>query len=352
MNTLVLIPRRQNLGWSLFADDLRAAEGGPVQLLDIAEALKSVRNEIESPCAAAGGALDLVVVSVPVGGLFGKPTLATDAVLRQVDELAGQAPLHLPPTLETARLCRDVFAGAVVVLAFETAFFARLDERESSYGVDFGAMSACGFRRYGHHGFFHAAACRHVAAKRRESDLNLLSICLEPKPEIAAVSAGAPVMVTSGATPLEGLPGQTSCGELDPSIVLTLSMELEIGPEQVNTILSEESGLLGLAGRPVTLAEALEPPPDDNDLSRAGEILRYRILQACGAGVAAMGGLDALVFSGRYAASGESLGPWLAERLPGDGALECLCFTTSHDQLLCEAGAAALRSGDAVPADL
>jgi acetate kinase len=120
-------------------------------------------------------------------------------------------------------------------------------------------------------------------------------------------------MVTGGATPLEGLPGLTTCGEIDPALVLTLGDRLGWGPEQVDRLLSRESGLLGLAGRPVTLDEVFFQ--DQPDLRLAREVMTYRILLACGAAVAALGGLDALVFSGRFARAGEVLGPVLVERL-------------------------------------
>ena len=88
-------------------------------------------------------------------------------------------------------------------------------------------------------------------------------------------------MVTSGATPLEGLPGHTTCGELDPSIVLTLADKLHWGPEQINGVLTMESGLLGLTGSPMTMASLLEdggwqmpPCPQDHRLSDSASMRR------------------------------------------------------------------------------
>jgi len=128
------------------------------------------------------------------------------------------------------------------------------------------------------------------------------------------------VLVTGGVTPLDGLPGQTMCGEIDPSIVLKLAQERGWGPEQIGRLLAEESGLLGLTGRPTTLPEVFAASDPESLFAR--EVLQYRILQACGAGIAAMGGLDTIVFSGRFAVVGETLGPWLQASLhlrDGDG---------------------------------
>ena len=146
-------------------------------------------------------------------------------------------------------------------------------------------------------------------------------------------------MCTSGATPLEGLPGHTSCGELDPSIVLMLARKLKWGPEQINTVLTQQSGLLGLAGRPVMLDDVISPEAADLELARS--VLKNRILSACGAGMAAMGGMDQIVFSGRFAQEGQILGPWLVTRLTFKGGNEhrppeWLCFTESLDCVLAE----------------
>ena len=83
---------------------------------------------------------------------------------------------------------------------------------------------------------------------RKELNINsarIISICLEPQPEVAAVKGLRALMVTSGATPLEGIPGHTTCGQIDPSIVLTLSESAGWGPEKINTELTKQSGLLG-----------------------------------------------------------------------------------------------------------
>jgi len=205
------------------------------------------------------------------------------------------------------------------VLVFETALFAALPAREYTFGLDADMARDLGLRRYGYHGIYHGAASVE-AARRRETDASArtISICLEPHPEVAAIIGRQPVMVTSGATPLEGLPGETSCGEIDPSIVLLLAEEMKWGPEQINMVLARESGLAGLAGEPATVGDVLSAARPN--LRAAGRVLRYRILLACGAAVAAMGGVDAIVFSGRYAAAGAKiLGPTLASRLTPRG---------------------------------
>jgi acetate kinase len=133
-------------------------------------------------------------------------------------------------------------------------------------------------------------------------------------------------MVTGGATPLEGLPGETTCGDLDPTIILTLAREMKWGPEQINNVLTRQSGLRGLLGRPMRLgrligssrwasADGRLRQAPEGTLAAARGFVAYRILLAAGAGVAAMGGFDRLVLTGRYGAEGQAMSRQLVERL-------------------------------------
>ncbi|MCG3178282.1 MAG: Acetate kinase [Phycisphaerae bacterium] len=147
-----------------------------------------------------------------------------------------------------------------------------------------------------------------------------LAICLEPRPEVAAVASGRPIAVSGGVTPLKGLPGETTCGEMDPGIILDIARQEHWGPEQIDHVLTRRSGLVGLTGRRLSLAQVLRSQGERYRLAR--DVMRYRILMLAGAGLAAMGGLDAIVFSGRYAPLGRTLGPWMRERLTFTGGLD------------------------------
>jgi len=290
---------------------------------------------------------DLIALrSVFGGSVFRGPILLNAEGIAKLDELIPQAPLHLPLLLKLVDECRGVWPGLPVVVTFETAFFVALPPREHLYALDAEVVGNPDLRRYGYHGLFHEAACRHVAhvRKRRgfEGTARTISICLEPQPEVAAVIGHRPVMVTSGATPLEGIPGHTTCGEIDPSVVLALAERMEWGPEQINTVLTQQSGLLGLTGRQVTLDETFQS--DAHDLELARQVVEYRILQACGAAIAAMGGLDVVVFSGRYAAVGRIMSPRLLSRLylKGQSKPQVLCSVRSLDSAIAE-GAANIR---------
>jgi acetate kinase len=303
VNTVVLIPGRRSLRYAGFVDSGETCTGtirgfrwqGPRAALD------EVRTIVQ-----AMGLLD-DAPSVVVHGLFGGEefpapvSLGKDALLR-LERVARQSPLHVASLIETALAVEQVFPGAPARLAFETSFFVDLPLRERTYAVSPDLSHKLALRRWGYHGLFHESAAREAARRLRKRGLDcpprILSICLDAQPEIAAVLGCRPITVTSGATPLEGLPGETNSGEIDPAVALALAGEAGLGPEGANALLVGESGLSGLVGRRVRLDDVLTSTR--NDCVRAREVLLYRMLLASGAAAAALGGVDAVVFSGRY----------------------------------------------------
>lgn len=336
MNILVLKPSLRSIDYSFIGAAIQHPRIGQLEVSNLDQNLQELIGALLPDIPEA------LAVRINYGGSeFRGPVMVDAHVIDKLTGLIPQAPLHLPTVLSFLESCHRVFPELPVVLFFETAFFSRLPRRESIYGIDKELSEALVLRRYGYHGIYHEAACAHATRERKNPPHvgRVLSICLEPHPEIAAVLGTRPIMCTSGATPLEGLPGHTSCGELDPSIVLMLARKLKWGPEQINCVLTQQSGLLGLSGGPVMLDDIFAPEAADLRLARS--ILESRILSACGAGMAVMGGVDTIVFSGRFAQVGEILGPWLVSRLTFRGGNEhrppeWFCFTESLDRLLAE----------------
>ncbi len=150
-------------------------------------------------------------------------------------------------------------------------------------------------------------------------------------------------MVTGGMTPLEGLIGQTTCGDIDPGIVLVMAQRMQWGPEKINRTLTSEGGLLGLVGRAITWDQLFSA--NSPDLGFVRQVVQYRLLLACGAAIAAMGGLDAVVFSGQYSSVGQKLGPWLESRLksPHLQGVSWSCFDRPLTCILSRRTAVAIR---------
>ncbi len=290
-------------------------------------------DAFSSISSALGGAgmlpLDIIAVRGLYGGdRFARPVIASDAILADLAALAPQAPLHVPHLVQLVKGACRTFPQTPVAMVFETAFFVPLPERERRYGVDPELTDSRSLRRFGFHGIFHDAACLDAARRLGVPEPRILSICLEPRPELAACRGRQPVMVTGGSTPVEGLPGETSCGDLDPSVVLKLADDGRWGPEGTSHLLTCESGLRGLTGRHVTLAEVLQS--NDGELELARNVFRHCLLRACGAGIAALGGLDGIVYSGRYASAAVPLHDWINERLRQTIQRDTACLVHSR----------------------
>lgn len=339
MKCLVLRPTRRSLAYSCFDMGSRAPNftatiedyrGPGNERVGVIDRLRRTRNAWQKEMKTTEP--DVIAVRSTFGGeAFAGPTLLDADVIERLETLVPFAPLHLPSLIQILDGFGEVYPGVPVVVVFETSFFTALPQRETYYGLDPSLTSILGLRRFGYHGLYHEAACGEARSALRarggSGSPRLISICMEPRPEVAAVIGQRPVMVTSGVTALEGLPGQRTCGELDPSIVLTLREDLGWGPEKINEVLTQESGINGLLnGHSCDLDTLFTPNADrapghaagnvaHEELDLARDIMRYRILLACGSAVAAMGGIDAIVFSGRHAKLADVLGPYLSERL-------------------------------------
>lgn len=359
MKVLVLKPGHKSVAYSCLVtglrqpqftvrlSDFRSARSEQEELLEV---LAHIREDLQKK--ASIDEPEVIALRVLFGGsAFCRPTPVVPEVKTQLRELIPQAPIHLPLTLELIEGCERVFPGVPIILVFETAFFSALPTREHLYGLGTEVLKDLELRRYGFNGLFHEAACRYMVRQMRSEAVagapRILSVCLEPQPEIAAVIGARPMMVTGGLTPLEGIPGHTSSGEIDSTIVLTLMQKWGWGPEQINTMLTNQSGLLALVEKPTTL-EGLYRLSGDK-LEKTREIIQYRILLACGSAVAAMSGLDGLVFSGRYGHLGSTLAPWLLAKLSLYGrrdpnAIRWDCLPDSLDQVVADQAATVVLS--------
>jgi acetate kinase len=239
---------------------------------------------------------DIVAVRVLYGGDdFNKTVVYNDSVRKNLEKQISHSPLHISLVLELINILKKTIPDRKIIMHFETAFFTALPEEEQIYALDTGLMNL-DIKRYGYHGLFHNASIERVKRENKNLD-KIISICLDPVPEVAAIYKNKPVMVSSGSTPLEGIPGNTTCGEIDPGIVLLIAEKEKCSPEMINEILTKKSGLSAIAGENVTIGDILR----DNKINAlAINIFKYRILLSCGSAIAMMNGFNLIVFSGKY----------------------------------------------------
>jgi acetate kinase len=348
MNSLVLIPGKTGVRyWRGSIGSVAEVEGGPAfggGLCGITASVGDLGavlavNHDDRP-------IDVLTIRAVYGGLdFSAPIIVDDRMQARLLQLGAQSPLSVANTTAVVDDARATFPDTPIALAFETSFFVGLPARETTYALPSGIGQSV--RRWGYHGLFHDAASAEFAQVLgpRGRPARILSVCLDASPEIAAVLGRTPLVVTSGNTPVEGLPGEFNCGEIDPAIALALAADPEIGPERANLMLTRESGYFGMLGWPATLGEVLTEKRAR--VAQAREHLLYHMSLAAGTGLAALEGLDGVVFSGRYAEHGDKVAAHLLPSIERTldmpvGTLPWYICRTPLEAILAEAGATAM----------
>ena len=237
------------------------------------------------------------------GELFKESTLIDDRVLKGIEDCIDLAPLHNPNNVKGILAARDVFGRDVPQVAvFDTAFHHSIPEQAYLYAVPYHLYRRHRIRRYGFHGTSH----RYVAFRYRalrgltREQTNIITLHLGNGCSAAAIKDGYPVDTSMGMTPLEGLVMGTRSGDLDPAIVGVIARKEGLSASEVDTLLNTQSGLLGISGLTNDMRElqAELNEHDDRRVRLAVEIFCYRARKYVGAYLAAMGGADAVVFTG------------------------------------------------------
>jgi acetate kinase len=234
------------------------------------------------------------------GGLhLTAPCVLNDAAEAEIRRLAPLAPLHNPAALKWVAACRGAFgANATQVAVFDTAFYAGLPEVAAAYALPRALSRKHGIRRYGFHGLAHQAMSRRWRALHPQVRPGgcAISLQLGAGCSITAVRDGCAVDTSMGFSPLEGLVMATRGGDIDPGLLLFLQRAEGLAAEQMERLLNEESGLLGLSGASGDMRQLLAA---DDDVARfAVEIYCYRARKYVGAYFAALGGTQAILFGG------------------------------------------------------
>jgi len=277
----------------------------------------SVVGEDDSTARVASVAeapeVDGVVHRVVHGGPhLREPLVIDDGVRAELDRATELAPLHNRPALKAIDEARAELPGVPHVAVFDTAFHATIPEAASTYAIPRRWREEHGIRRYGFHGLSVEWSAERVPVPR-------LVVChLGGGCSVTAVLDGGSVDTTMGFTPVEGVPMATRPGSIDPEILLYLLRRGAETPESLEQALQHESGLLALGGTTrVEELEALREP----GAGLALVVFCYRVTASVAAMAAALGGLDALVFTGGIGEGSAGVRDWVCSRLAFLGVL-------------------------------
>ncbi|MBZ5660533.1 MAG: acetate kinase [Acidobacteriia bacterium] len=278
-------------------------------LRDISAALDYVIRWITSPDSGISeiqSVSDIHAVGHRVvhgGELFTDSAIITDEVVKGIENCIDLAPLHNPTNLRGIRAVRDLLGHQMPQVAvFDTAFHHSLPVHAYLYAIPYHLYLRYRIRRYGFHGISHRyVAYRYRTLRNLEREqANLVSLHLGNGCSAAAIRGGTSVDTSMGMTPLEGLVMGTRSGDVDPAILSLIASKEGISLHEVETLLNKQSGLLGISGLTNDM-RSLQNELSEHDDRRARlaiEIFCYRARKYIGAYLAAMGGADAIVFTG------------------------------------------------------
>lgn len=246
--------------------------------------------------------IDVVAHRVVHGGPhLEAPVVVTDEVLAELDRVSVLAPLHNPPAVHMIRRLLALRPDLPAVACFDTAFHAHMPAWAHTYAVPQDWTERLGVRRYGFHGLSHAWATGRAAVLlgRPVHDLRLVTAHLGAGASLAAVAAGRSVDTTMGFTPLEGLVMATRSGNVDPGALLWLQDTAGFTAPELFDALHHRSGLAGLTGGSGEMRAVLDAADHGEAAAQlAIAVYVHRLKQGVAAMAAALGGLDALVFTG------------------------------------------------------
>ncbi|MDR2528380.1 MAG: acetate kinase [Synergistaceae bacterium] len=237
---------------------------------------------------------------VHAGEKFAASVKIDAKVMEVLKECIPLAPLHNPANIMGIEAVSEVLPGIQQVGVFDTAFHQTMPNTAFIYGVPYGYYEKYGVRRYGFHGTSHYYVSRRAAEilGRPVEKLKIVTCHLGNGSSITAVDGGKSVDTSMGFTPLAGVLMGTRCGDVDPALPMFIAKEEKLSPKDVDALLNKKSGMLGLSGVSSDLRD-IEAAADRGEAraSLALRVLTYGIKKYIGAYAAAMGGLDAVVFT-------------------------------------------------------
>jgi acetate kinase len=227
-------------------------------------------------------------------------TVLSDEVVAEIEALTSLAPLHQPRAVAAIRALRLARPDLPAVACFDTGFHDTLPPAASTYALPAEWRRRWDLRRFGFHGLSHRYASRRAAelVGRPLDGLRMVTCHLGAGASLCAVGGGRSVDTTMGFTPLEGLVMNTRAGSVDPGLVLWLLTEGGLSAAEVTDGLETRSGLAGLSGGRSDLRDLLPAMATDPGAALAVEAYLHRLRREIAAMVAALGGLDVLVFTG------------------------------------------------------
>lgn len=230
---------------------------------------------------------------------FTDSTIITEAVMKALEKCTPLAPLHNPPNIIGIEACRKIMPNTPMVGVFDTAFHQTMPPKAFMYALPYEYYENDKIRKYGFHGTSH----KYVAGEavkvlgKDAKDLKIITCHLGNGSSISAVDCGKCVDTSMGFTPLDGVPMGTRTGSMDPA-VMTYLMNKGMTSKEIDNLVNKESGVAGISGVSSDFRDLTAAADSGNKRARlALDMFAYQVKKYIGAYAAAMGGVDAVVFT-------------------------------------------------------
>ncbi len=285
------------------SDETKNIKALPMEMQDHAAALKIVLDTlVDAEHGVIGSVKEIDAVGHRVlhgGEKFSGSVLVDDKVEEAIKECFDLGPLHNPANLTGIKACQKIMPGVPQVAVFDTGFHQTMPDYAYMYALPYEYYEKYGIRRYGFHGTSHRFVSKKCIELLGNPEHSKIVTChLGNGSSISAVVDGKCFDTTMGVTPLEGIMMGTRCGSIDPAIVPIIMKKENLTPDQMDTVMNKKSGMLGLCGTSDNRTIESRAKEGDKRAKLIESMLCHQLTKYIGGYAAAMGGLDAIVFTG------------------------------------------------------
>ncbi len=262
------------------------------------------------------------------GAIFSKPEIVTQKVIEDIESLIDLAPVHNAAHVMGIRACiKSLGEDIPEVVVFDTSFHQTMPPRAFMYALPYEYYEKYQVRRYGFHGSSHRYVSDRLAEIKgvAKKDMKIITCHLGNGCSITAIQDGVCIDTSMGFTPLDGFMMGTRTGTMDPSVLTYIAEKEDISPKAMSDLCNKKSGVLGISGVSNDNRDVAAAAEAGNERARlAIEMQRYQITKFVGSYIAAMGGVDQIVFTGGIGENDPGLREYVMDKL-GYIGVKCDC---------------------------
>lgn len=265
------------------------------------DAADQVKSWLSSKLNVQSNDIEAIGYRVVHGGeRYKEASLVTDDLLAYLKSITPLAPNHMPATLTAINAFREAYPEAPQVACFDTSFFHDIPEVAKMFPLPLDLQKEHNIRRYGFHGLSYQFLLNSFKENEGEAAAKgrVIMAHLGSGASIAATKDGAPIDMSMGFTPVSGIMMSTRSGDLEPGLVTYLQNEVGMSVAEVSDLVAHKSGLLGVSGVTADMYTLIQTQHENENVAFTLDLFSYKITKTIGSYIAALGGVDSIIFSG------------------------------------------------------